>query len=227
MITEASSAWVIHKRWSGDTSAQVVFFTQNEGLISCLYRGGRAPKKQALLQAFLPLWLSFDARRDWNYVRSLESAASALSFARKNVLTGLYVNELLHHTLRPMDPHAKLFISYTKTLHALSAATHPHEIEAILRRFERMLLQALGYEISLKTVAHTLTPIAREGYYRFIAGEGLVEDCEGILGADILAFANDELTDISVLRAAKHIMRRAIEYGLDGKPLKSRECYRQ
>ena len=225
MTTETTSAWVIHKRWSGDTSARVTFFTPHNGLVCGLYQGGRSPKKQALLQAFLPLWLAFDVRGEWYYVQKLEIAAPPLPLVGKNLFAGLYVNELIHHTQLPLDPHKTLFTAYTDTLQGLSKALHAPALEATLRRFERALLLSLGYDISLMQEAHTLMPILADKHYQFSAGEGLVRTDGGILGADILAFAEDKLDEASVLKAAKHIMRGAIRHALDGKPLKSRELY--
>ena len=73
MTTKSLQGWVVHKTWSGDTSARVKFFTRELGLIECLCKGGRNPKKHALLQAFYPLWLAVDERYERYFARSIES----------------------------------------------------------------------------------------------------------------------------------------------------------
>ena len=78
MTTKTLQAWVLHKQWSGDTSARVSFFTRELGVIQCLCKGGRTPKKQALLQAFTPLWLSVDERYDRYYTQAIESISPIL-----------------------------------------------------------------------------------------------------------------------------------------------------
>ncbi len=227
MITSAfQDAWVIHKSWSGDTSARVVFFTKENGLVSCLYKGGRTPKKQALLQAFIPLWLSMDIRGDAYFVHKLEVASSSIPLVGQTLFAGLYVNELLHHALKPHDPHATLHTVYIHALQALMTAFSRVAIEKILRRFEWALLTACGYSMSLTHDARSTQPILVNHFYRFIAGEGFVLADDGISGAHIIAMSQDKLDDLTVLNVAKWIMRRAIEHALDGKVIKTRALYR-
>ncbi len=226
MITNALQAWVIHKSWSGDTSARVVFFTREHGLVHCLYKGGRTPKKQALLQSFTPLWLAMDVRGDAHFVRQLEVAASPMFFVGQILFAALYVNELLYHALKPHDPHAELHEAYTFTLHALMSASDRFAIETILRRFEWTLLTSCGYHMSLSHDARSAKPIVANGFYRFIAGEGFVLADEGISGAYVIALSQDKLDDVAVLSAAKRIMRCAIDHALDGKEIKARALYR-
>ena len=226
MITDALQAWVIHKYSSGDTSARVVFFTREHGLVKCLYKGGRTPKKQALLQAFIPLWLAMDVRGDFYYVRQLEIAATPIQLVGKNLFAGLYVNELLHYALQPQDPHATLHAAYAHALHSLMTASDRFAIEAVLRRFERVLLTSCGYHMSLTHDAHSATLIAASSHYRFIAGDGFVLADEGFCGAHIIALAEDKLNDVVVLNVAKKIMRRAIDHALGGKEIKARALFR-
>lgn len=225
MIT--NQAWVIHKYWSGDTSARVVFFTQEHGLINCLYKGGRTPKKQALLQAFLPLWLALDVRGDAHFVRQLELAAAPIQLVGQPLFAGLYMNELLYHTLQPRDPNELLYGAYIQALGALMATSERFAIEAILRRFEWVLLTACGFHMSLTHDARSAMPIDVNSSYRFVAGEGFVLAGNGISGAYIAAMAADRLEEVAVLRVAKQVMRQAIDHALDGKEIKTRALYRQ
>lgn len=226
MITNAIHAWVIHKSWSGDTSARVVFFTREHGVLSCFYKGGRTPKKQSLLQSFAPLWLTMDVRGDAYFVRQLEMASSPLHYPGQTLFAGLYVNELLYHALKPHDPDATLHTAYTFALQALMHASDRFAIEAVLRRFEWALLNACGYHMSLSHDARSAQPIVDDRFYHFIAGEGFILAPEGINGAHIIAFAQDKLDDVEVLGVAKRIMRRAIDHALDGKEIKTRSLYR-
>lgn len=227
MITEAQQAWLIHKNWSGDTSARVVFFTAAQGLVSCYYKGGRNPKKQALLQAFTPLWLIMDVRGDAYFVRQLETAAPAILFERQNLFAAFYVNELLYLALQPLDPHPALYAAYTHTLQALTHAGDGSAIERILRRFEWTVLTSCGYHISLSHDARTAEAILADNFYEFIAGEGFIKAEEGIHGAHLLAISQDQLEEIAILKTAKKIMRLAIAHALDGKEIKSRALYQQ
>lgn len=224
MITNALQAWVLHKRWTGDTSAQVVFFTREQGILSCTCKGGRTPKKQSLLQAFTPLWLAVDERRDWHYLRQVEIISPSLQFTGSGLFSALYINELLHHALRPNDTNRLLYDVYERTLQTLTLLTDRLLIEATLRRFEWVLLTACGYQMSLTHDVHEM-PIVASSQYTLIPGNGFSLVDKGILGAHILAFADDKLNDVEVLKAVKWIMRRAIDHALDGKPIKARELY--
>ena len=225
MITEGLEAWVLHKRPSGDTSARVTFFTREKGIVNGLCKGGRTPKKQALLQPFSPLWLAIELRRDWPYVRQFETFARPLEFEGNSLFAGLYVNELLYYVLSPMDAHPDLFDMYLHTLQGLSSSTDKLVIEVLLRRFEYALLVASGYSVSFTTEANSLKPIEFNQVYQFIAGEGFVVADKGIEGSDILALAQGQLDEIKVLKTAKFIMRQAVDHLLGGRELKSRSLY--
>ncbi|WED43860.1 DNA repair protein RecO [Legionella cardiaca] len=224
MTAESFEAWVIHKRLSGDTSVHVTFFTREKGIVNCLCKGGRTPKKQALLQAFTPLWLAVEMRKEWYYARQFESNSLSLDIKSSALFAGLYINELLYYTLRPLDPHTELFDVYVETLQQLTITTDNLAIEVLLRRFEWHLLMACGQAISF-TEAHSGNDIASDGYYQFIANEGFLPTNTGLSGKDILALAEGHLNDVHVLKIAKFIMRQAIDHLLGGKPLKSRALY--
>ena len=226
METDSSEAWVIRKFCAGDTSARVIFFTAKHGLIAGHCKGGRTPQKQALLQAFTPLWLSFTTRSMAHFVNRIELAAATLPLQGANLLAGLYVNELLYLALKPLDAHASLHEAYGEVLQALTTAQDRFAVEAALRRFEWSLLCACGYAMSLTHDARLATPIRAAQYYQFIAGEGFVLAEDGYYGAHILAIANDQLHDRAVLTTAKHIMRIAIQQVIQGKEIRTRALFR-
>lgn len=225
MITEGQQGWVLHKRWSGDTSAQVTFFTREKGVLCALSKGARAPKKQSLLQSFTPLWLSVDTRHDWHYVHQFDPVGASLVLMGDSLFAGLYVNELIYHGMQPLDPCASLYDAYVETLQALTNVITRLDIEKILRRFEWHFLSTCGYELSFTHEALTEKPVEIHSHYNFIPGEGFVLTSKGIPGECIIAMANDELDDPLVLKAAKWIMRRAIDHALGGKRIKARELY--
>jgi DNA repair protein RecO (recombination protein O) len=225
MIAEALQAWVIHKYWSGDTSARVVFFTRERGLVNGLFKGGRTPKKQALLQAFTPLWLTLTQRGEACFVQHLETLGPPLQLMGPSLFASLYVNELIFHTMKPLDAHPGLHKAYETTLEILQTVSDRHALEAILRRFEWILLRSCGYHMSLTQEAYTAVPILDNQYYRMIPGEGFVTAEEGILGAHILALEAGKLNDIDVLKSVKRILRSAIDHALDGKIIKTRLLY--
>ncbi len=227
MITDGLHAFVLHKRWSGDTSAQVTFFTREKGVVSAMFKGGRTPKKQTLIQPFTPLWLTLDARRDWHYVRHLDVLAPSLTLAGDALFAGLYVNEIIYHGVQQLDPVPMIYDAFIQTLQSLTQTPQRMEIEALLRRFEWQFLISCGYPFSFANDARTGMPVVPDYQYDFIAGEGFVQTIRGVPGAHIIAMAHDQLEEPGVLKSAKWIMRRAIDHALDGKRIMARELYQQ
>lgn len=225
-MTKSLQAWVIHKQWSGDTSARVSFFTRELGLIQCLCKGGRTPKKQSLLQAFTPLWVSVDERYDRYYTKNLESISPMLHLEGNSLFSGLYLNELLYYALSPVVPDTELFNAYLMTLKGLVLTQDRLVVEPLLRRFEWTLLKACGYSFSFTEETRTGVLIGANAYYQFVAGEGFLSASKGIPGEHLLAIADDNLSNIDYLKSAKMIMRQAIDHLLGGREIKARLLFK-
>ena len=140
-MSRSCSAWLIHKQWLGNTSAKVFFFTAELGLISCFYKGARTPKKQSLLQAFTPLWISLDEKHHHFYIRKVESLSPTLPFQGAALFSGLYLNELIYLSLSLFQVETELFNAYLDSLKKLACEPDRLEIESLLRQFEWILLQ--------------------------------------------------------------------------------------
>lgn len=214
----SAEAWLLHKSPSGDTSVRLSLFTRDQGVVTCLYRGGRTVKKQAILQPFIPLWLSLDSKRDWHYVRSLETVSPPLPLKNNSLFCALYVNELLFYALKAFDPHPELYDVYEYTLKGLAVITEQVVMESLLRKFEWMLLGSCGYSLSFED-----DPAER---YRLVAGKGFVVDHNGIPGEDVLAITQGQFEEVRVLKSAKLIMRQAVDNLLGGRELKSRALFK-
>lgn len=223
MTTETIEAWLLHKRASGDSSFYLSFFTREKGIVNCLWKGGRTLKKQAMLQPFSPLWLTLDTKRDIHYTRQVENVAGLLEFRKDSLFAAFYVNELLYCALRPLDPHPTLFDLYIQLFPRLAITTERLAIEALLRRFEWLLLSSCGAAVSFHEEARSRAPIEAGLCYQFIANEGFIAvPGAPITGWAILALAAGQLDDLMLLRTAKFIMRQAIDHLLNGQVLKSR-----
>lgn len=225
MIVKSTEAWIIHKKWQGDSSAQISFFTPENGLIQGLYRGGRTPKKQALLQAFTPLWVHAQVSRGRYYIQSIESQSVALPLQGHSLFSALYLNEILYYLLKSESEEAILFDAYVFSLQNLAKAKDKMEIEATLRRFEWTLLRCLGAHFSLTCEARSNQAIVPDCFYQFVVEEGFVRAPEGFSGASICALSEDRLDDVISLRVAKIIMRQAINHLLNGREIKARSLY--
>ena len=217
--------WLIHKTWAGGHTARALFFTRDTGLLWAKCYGGWGAKKQALLQAFTPLWVEWMQRQNAYTVRHLEIAGPAFEYFDRSLLSALYVNELIYHLLRPQDPHPELYDAYVTILQQMSLLTSSSELECVLRRFEWTVLSAVGYAFSLTHEAQYDNPILAQQYYQFQPGLGLIAAETGFLGQEILALAQDDLSDAKVLKTAKMLMRQALQHALHGKKIMSRELF--
>lgn len=225
MTIRTVEAWVLHKQWSGDTSARVSFLTREQGVIQCFYKGCRVPKKQALLHAFTPLWISVTERYDQYYIHTVESNSPSLQLTGNSLFAGLYINEILYYALSPNYSDPILFDAYLFTLNCLESINDRLVLEALLRRFEWVLLRTCGYSFSLTHEAKTGNLIGADLFYQFVAGEGFVSGSKGIPGSHILALADDDLSDAAHLKSAKIMMRQAIDHLVGGREIKSRALY--
>jgi DNA repair protein RecO (recombination protein O) len=144
------------------------------------------------------------------------------------LVSGLYVNELLVRLLHRHDPHAELFLQYGRTVDALADANCP--VEQVLRVFEKRLLEAIGYGLTLDRAADSGKPVDPNQTYGYIPDYGPVEsDSRGdgitLQGSTLLALAAEQLRTSQALREAKLLMRSVINVHLEGKAVISRELF--
>jgi DNA repair protein RecO (recombination protein O) len=142
------------------------------------------------------------------------------------------MNELLVRLLPKWDSVPQLFASYGASLVELSEQA---DVDLTLRRFEIALFEELGYEIQWDT-DHRGQRVKAECSYLFAPDRGFVErdqsQSEGLLsGAELIKlnrwYREGTSVDAGVRRVLKKMMRQAIDYRLEGRPLKVREAFGQ
>lgn len=224
MTANVQQAWLIHKQWSGETSARLTLFCRESGLIRTYFKGARSKKNAGNLELFTPLWVSLDSRHDRIFVSSIETMTLPVPLNGHGLFSGLYINELLYHAQALEHPDEQLFEAYEITLQALSQSCDALQLEAALRRFEWTLLTSCGYPFSWSCTVEG-TPVVEDVLYQFSACRGFVPAATGIPGRYLLAIAQDNLDEALHLKAAKQVMRKAIDHLLGGRELKSRLLY--
>lgn len=224
-------AFILHRRPYRDTSLLLEILGQEHGRLGLVARGAAAPRSRwkGLLQPFAPLLLSWNGAGELATLTAAEEASRRLPLPPNRVLAGLYVNELLLRLLPRLDPHPGLFAAYANVLAELTMA--PGE-EPPLRRFEKRLLEELGYGLALDCEAVSGAPIVAENQYCYVLDRGpLVADCVRtgvpISGRGLLALRDGILNDPTVLREVKHLTRAALAEQLRGRVLKTRELYQR
>jgi DNA repair protein RecO (recombination protein O) len=143
--------------------------------------------------------------------------------ASDRLMSGFYLNELLLKLTERCDPHPEIFFSYAACVQALCEG---EDEEPTLRRFEKRLLNDLGYGLELaKTGAGV--PVEPGRYYRFAVESGpqlcVAEAPGAVYGQSLADLQAESFGDARSLRDAKRVLRAAIDACLDGRSLKSRE----
>ncbi|UPT55108.1 DNA repair protein RecO [Dickeya zeae] len=224
-------AFVLHGRPYSETSLLLDLFSENEGRVRVLAKGARARRSslKGALQPFTPLLVRWGGRGEVKTLRNAEPVSLALPLSGSLLYSGLYVNELLTRVLELETNYSALFFDYLHCLQQLAATNGSPE--PALRRFELALLEHLGYGVDFLHCAGSGEPVADTMTYRYRSEKGfiasLVVDNVSFTGRELQALASREFPDTDALRAAKRFTRMALKPYLGGKPLKSRELFRQ
>ncbi|KTL61359.1 DNA repair protein RecO [Photorhabdus laumondii subsp. laumondii] len=223
--------FVLHGRPYSETSLLLDLFTENEGRISVLAKGarGRRSNLKGCLQPFTPLLVRWSGRGAIKTLRDADPISLALPLTGSVLYSGLYINELLSRVLEQGTAYPALFFDYLQCLQILAASEYTPEYA--LRRFELALLANLGYGVDYLHCAGSGEPVADTMTYRYREEKGfiasLVVDHYSFTGRELKSLATREFPDSATLKAAKRFTRIALKPYLGGKPLKSRELFRQ
>jgi DNA repair protein RecO (recombination protein O) len=227
--TELAPGYLLHHHPWRDTSRILEVLTREHGRLTLFARGVRGPqaKLSSVLQPFQPLLFSFSGRGEAATLTGAERAESYAPLPAAALLSGFYLNELLLKLTTRHDPQPELFDHYHATLGALRGGA---ALAPALRRFERHLLEVLGYGLDLATEAHGDRPIRAQAHYEFRPDAGLVAVAAGtegaLAGTSLLALAAGELGDPGALEDARRLLKAALGACLEGRTLATREVAR-
>lgn len=220
-----ASAYVLHQYAYRDTSRIIEVFSAEQGRLSLFARGVAGSKSglRGILRPFQRLLVSWSGRTEACQLVTAEIDGASTHLPPERLMSGFYLNELLLKLTTRCDPHRAVFDAYAETLRALGAN---EDEEYYLRRFEKRLLQELGYGLELSRTDEG-QPIEPNMYYRFNVQSGpqrCVADAPGAVHGQSLAdLQAEEFAGARSLRDAKRVLRAAIDACLEGRALKSRE----
>ncbi|NOY63378.1 MAG: DNA repair protein RecO [Gammaproteobacteria bacterium] len=235
--------YVLHARAYRDSSVLVELLTRDYGRIGAVARGAKRVRSpfQGLLQPFNPLLLSWTGAGDLVSLRCAESAGQVVGLSGFALISGLYLNELSTRLLQRFDPHPELFAHYAEALDNLRqcGGDKSAALERVLRLFEKHLLDALGYGLTLDCEAETARPVEADGMYDYHLEHGPVPAVHdernnqypsrrivaGLSGQTLLSLGAGELTEARSLRESKRLMRATLGLYLGDKPLYSRKLF--
>ena len=231
---ELAESWVLHSRPFRETSLIVEAFSREFGRMGLVARGGRRPRSSLALAArpFRLLLLSWTGRGELATLTAAESAprrAASPPPAGETLLAAMYLNELVLRLTRREDPHPELFDHYSQALGDLSAAG---PMEPVLRRFELDLLASLGFGLNLRhdIEGRDLAPGAAYCYRMEQGAEALPNgartgEAMNFYGAELLGIARGDWGSRDTRRAASRLLKTAIDFYLEGKPLNTRKVF--
>lgn len=220
---EGEPAYVLHARPFRETSQLLELLTPGHGRMGVLARasrGGKGGGRAALLQPFTPLIVAWQGRGELPQLVDIEPAGIAPRLSGDALLAGFYANELLVNLLSRGEPQAPLFARYALLLSELG-----EDLAWPLRRFERELLAAIGFELQLEsdTSGQSLRPDTR---YRWLGGEvgalrlGVAEQ-QGLEGRVLLAMAGEDPPPPELLAPMRRLLREELKRHLHGRSLRS------
>ncbi|HHR5858445.1 TPA: DNA repair protein RecO [Providencia alcalifaciens] len=224
-------AFVLHSRPYSETSLLIDFFTEGEGKIRLLAKGARRNRSplKGCLQPFTPLLIRWSGKGEIKTLISADPVSLALPLSGTVLYSGLYLNELTARVIEFGTPYSALFFDYLQCLQILAGSERTPE--SALRQFELALLSYLGYGVDFLHCAGSGEPVTDAMTYRYREEKGfigsLVIDQLTFTGKQLKALAEREFPDADTLKAAKRFTRIALKPYLGGKPLKSRELFRQ
>jgi DNA repair protein RecO (recombination protein O) len=221
-------AYLLHQRPYRDSGRILELFSRDHGRVTAFARGVRRAGSPFLpvLQPFNRLLASWTGRGDAGTFTHAEFDGAVRALAPARLMSGFYLNELLLRLLVRHDVNSQIFDEYEQALVELKS---PADEGRTLRLFEKRLLDALGYGLSLDREAVTGRAIDADCAYRYREAQGLVRVdgvAEGGLifsGVSLLSLANEELHDPASRSAARRLLRAALDECLDGRALGSRE----
>lgn len=227
---DGEPAFVLHSYPFRETSLIVEVFSRRYGRVALLARGARRPRSalRGLLLAFQPLEVGWAGKGEVMTLMKAEWQGGQPLLGGQALLCGYYLNELLMNLLPREDAHEKLFDVYAETLRRFADSLR----EADLRRFEKALLQELGYGLTLGRDASG-EPIAADARYDYMIERGPVRLAPGqpttlaIGGRALLDLAAERFDDPRTLLETKQLMRALIAHQLGGQVLETRKIFKE
>ena len=230
MRNEVLHGYLIHHRKYRERSHIVHLFTQEYGRIDGILRQTPPPQYQ-------PISLQASGKSELKNFTKLEIINQPVFFFGDAFFSGFYLNEILLR-LCPLEVEMpETFLQYATTLQQLQQlSSHPQPnsfLRQILRQFEHVLLQELGYAIDFEVDANQ-QPIGATQQYQFLLNEGFMPTAQasrsGLSGAQILSMRDHEKGrdfNPEQLQLLTKLYRQVITALLGDRPLKSRQLWIQ
>ena len=230
MRNEVLHGYLIHHRKYREKSHIVHLLTQEYGRVDGVLRQMPPPQYQ-------PIRLQASGKSELKNFTQLEILNQPVFFHGDAFFAGFYLNEIILRLCSLEEAMPETFQQYQLTLLQLQQlATHTHAdifLRQVLRQFEHVLLQELGYalDFSIDANQQDIQPLQ---YYQFQLNDGFLPVSSAshatLAGALILSMQSYEQgQDFSPeqLQLLAKLYRQMISALLGDRPLKSRQLWIQ
>ena len=230
MRNEVLHGYLIHHRKYRDRSHIIHLFSQEYGRIDGILRQMPAPQYQ-------PLCLQATGKSALKNFSKLEIVSKPIFFYGDAFFAGFYLNEILLRLCPIEEPMPQTFQQYHITIAALQQLSEQADpsvyLKQILRQFEYVLLEELGYALSFDVDAQQQV-IQAQQRYELQLNEGFVavshRSAATVTGEQILTMtdyvAGDDF-NAAQLQLLTKLYRQLIAALLGDRPLKSRQLWIQ
>ncbi|MGE0386895.1 MAG: DNA repair protein RecO [Gammaproteobacteria bacterium] len=227
MRVDPHPAFVLHRRAYRETSLLVEALSSLHGRVGLVARGARRARSpwRTAFEPFRPVLVAWGGRGDLGTVSSAEPQADLIVLGATALAAGFYLNELVMRLTQRHDPHPELFQRYAIAVAALASG---QEVDIVLRLFEKSLLEAIGYAMTLDREAATGEAVVAEERYFYQADVGPLSlrptaaPCMPLAGTTLLDLARERFDSTRSRREARLLLRFLLRPHLGERPIASR-----
>ena len=207
--------WVVRKQPYRETSALLTVLFGENRLIRCIARGG------GKVSEFQPLFGVLADKKGFSSLSKIEPAGPRVPLSGVELISALYMNEIMHWMIPEGAEVESLFETYTRSIKDVSLG----KIRA-LREYERFLLEAAGHYPVLDRDRDGQV-LRSDAWYRLHQDEGLVEvrgdESDALVAEQWSSLAMGDYDDVLTLKHAKWLHRSLVDRAVGGRRLVSRE----
>ena len=230
MRNEVLHGYLIHHRKYREKSHIVHLFTQEYGRVDGILRQTPPPQYQ-------PIRLQATGKSELKNFTKLEILNQPVFFHGDAIFDGFYLNEIVLRLCPLEEAMPQTFEQYQLTLLQLQQlASHKQAslfLRQILRQFEHVLLQELGYAIDFSVDA-SQQDIQVNQHYQFQLNDGFLpvsrasrSTLEGALITSMQSYEDGQDFSHEQLQLLGKLYRQMISSLLGDRPLKSRQLWIQ
>ncbi|MCF9034078.1 DNA repair protein RecO [Acinetobacter nectaris] len=229
MRNETLHGYVIHYRKYRERSHIVHLFSDEYGRIDGVLRSSVPP-------LFQPIQLLASGKSELKSFNQLEIENKPIFFQGDAYFCGFYLNEILLKLCLLEEAMPKTYLQYHHTIYQLQSLESQSQkslfIRQLLRKFEYILLEELGYRLDFSVDASGKKILSDKNYIFSLSDGFIISDktMGTFSGNHILSMKSYDFKDefnLCQLQFVNHFYRQLITSLLGDRPLKSRQLWIQ